>query len=137
LNHPDKEVGRRLDTTTHGKVEGALQLDAGGDIELQRAEGSYKTLHYQPNQLHVHAPSEHTINGEYYDLEMHFVMLPHSKTGSAAKEFADGQTAKDGDADFKANYAVLGVMFRETTRLERPSTIVKPSSRPLKPSSNP
>lgn len=114
MNHPDKEVGRRLDTTTHGKVEGALQLDAGGDIELKRAEGSYKTLHYQPNQLHVHAPSEHTINGEYYDLEMHFVMLPHSKTGSAAKEFADGQTAKDGDADFKANYAVLGVMFRET-----------------------
>jgi len=113
LNHPQKELGRRLQDT-HGKVEGALQLDAGGDIELQRAEGSYKTLHYQPNQLHVHTPSEHTINNEYFDLEMHFVMLPHTKTGASAAQFAEAQTAKDGDADYKANYAVLGVMFRET-----------------------
>jgi len=114
-NAPQAEVGRRLQSKdTYGKVQGALQLDAEGDIELQRTEGSFKTLHYQPNQLHVHEPSEHTINGEYYELEMHFVMLPHGATADAHEKFAANQKAKDGDFDYKVNYAVLGVMFRET-----------------------
>ena len=69
---------------------------------------------YQPNQLHVHSPSEHTIDDQYYDLEMHFVMLPTGETESAYKRFAAGQKAKNGDFNYKVNYAVLGVMFRET-----------------------
>lgn len=62
----------------------------------------------------MHAPSEHTIDDQYYDMEMHFVMLPTGKTADSHKRFAAGQKAKDGDFNFKVNYAVLGVMFRET-----------------------
>jgi len=28
---------------------------------------------FTPIQLHFHAPSEHTVNGNHYDLEMHIV----------------------------------------------------------------
>ncbi len=28
---------------------------------------------YRLLQFHVHSPSEHTIDGKYYDLEVHFV----------------------------------------------------------------
>jgi len=111
-DNPAEEIGRRLQT--HGKVKNVLQLDADGDIELKRNEKDGATLHYQPNQLHVHAPSEHTIGGKYFDMEMHFVMLPHSATGDAHEKFVKEQKAKEGDADYKVNYAVLGVMFTET-----------------------
>merc|ERR1711908_221734 len=31
-------------------------------------------------QFHMHSPSEHTYNGEYYDLEMHTVHVPDGMT---------------------------------------------------------
>ena len=30
---------------------------------------------YNPLQLHFHAPSEHSIDGEFMDLELHFVHI--------------------------------------------------------------
>jgi carbonic anhydrase len=99
---------------TYGKVQGVVQLDAGGIVTLKREEKEFEGMVYQPNQLHVHSPSEHTIDDQYYDLEMHFVMLPTGETESAYKRFAAGQKAKNGDFNYKVNYAVLGVMFRET-----------------------
>jgi carbonic anhydrase len=34
-------------------------------------------------QFHMHSPSEHTINGDYYDLEMHTVHVPKGNTAPA------------------------------------------------------
>ena len=36
-----------------------------------------KVLQYNLAQFHIHSPSEHTINGKYYDVEIHLV---HTKT---------------------------------------------------------
>ena len=32
-----------------------------------------KESQFEPLHLHFHAPSEHTIDGKYFDLEMHIV----------------------------------------------------------------
>jgi len=68
-------------------------LNNGHTIQLNYAAGS--TLqsagqHYDLLQLHFHSPSEHTINGKSYPLEMHLV-----------------HKAQDG------TLAVVGVMFEE------------------------
>lgn len=62
----------------------------------------------------MHEPSEHTIDDQYYDLEMHFVMLPYDDTAKNYSSFKKSQKAKDGDFNYKVNYGVLGVMFTET-----------------------
>lgn len=36
---------------------------------------------YKPLQFHFHAPSEHTVDGKHYDLEMHIV---HANSDSSA-----------------------------------------------------
>ncbi len=35
---------------------------------------------FTPLQLHFHAPSEHTFNGQHYDLELHIVHANENKT---------------------------------------------------------
>ena len=42
-----------------------------GDLGLTFADGN--TSLFQPLQLHFHSPSEHTVNGKYYDVELHIV----------------------------------------------------------------
>lgn len=59
----------------------------------------------------MHAPSEHTIDGKYYELEAHMVMAPGGAVGKEAARFLANQQAKMGDANFQLHYAVLGVMF--------------------------
>jgi len=82
-----------------------------GDVVLNRKENAFADLHYQPNQFHLHAPSEHTIAGKYYDAELHFVMLPHSATAQAADIFDEIQENELGHEEYKMNAAVLGLMF--------------------------
>lgn len=42
-----------------------------GLFEIDFSDGS-KSL-FTPLQFHFHAPSEHSVNGRLYDLEVHFV----------------------------------------------------------------
>lgn len=46
-------------------IDGILQIHDAMDNDLT----------YYPAQLHFHSPSEHTVNGKHYDLEMHIVHL--------------------------------------------------------------
>lgn len=60
----------------------AIKLDLGADIQgasmaLKRNyNGETQTTLWNPLQLHWHAPSEHTLNGQLYVAEMHIVHTP-------------------------------------------------------------
>jgi carbonic anhydrase len=56
--------------------------------------GASVPISFEASQFHFHSPSEHTIDGKYYDLEMHTVHLDKNEGGT------DGFIA-----------AALGIMF--------------------------
>lgn len=43
-----------------------------GNIELTDLNGNGPYI-YKVNHLHMHGPSDHKINGQQFDLEMHIV----------------------------------------------------------------
>ena len=43
------------------------------------------TTLYNPLQFHFHAPSEHTVDGKFYDLEVHFVHTLADQASGANK----------------------------------------------------
>ena len=47
------------------------QLRQNAELQLVHDDGSKG--YYTPLQFHFHAPSEHTVDGKNYDLEVHFV----------------------------------------------------------------
>lgn len=58
-------------------------VDNGHTIQVQGTEDSYITVEgtrYQFRQFHFHHPSEHTIDGKTYPMEMHLV---HQEEGSS------------------------------------------------------
>ncbi|MFM9960591.1 MAG: carbonic anhydrase [Planctomycetaceae bacterium] len=62
-------------------------LNNGHTIQHNEAPGSF--LHvgdetFSLEQFHVHAPSEHTIDGKHFELEIHFVHKSKSKLGQVA-----------------------------------------------------
>jgi carbonic anhydrase len=68
-------------------------VNNGHTIQVNYDEGSsivYNEIEYQLVQFHFHHPSEHTLNGEAFDLELHFV-----------------------HRDANGALAVVGVMLRE------------------------
>jgi hypothetical protein len=93
----------------------AIKLDLGADIQgasmlLKRNYGAagaeeQETTLWNPLQLHWHAPSEHTHNGDLYVAEMHIVHTPFNG-------FKDNQWYNTA-AEYPAQLAVLGVWFEE------------------------
>lgn len=73
-------------TTGYGK----LNVDQNGArATLQREEGN---LGYHTANFHIHAPSEHTIDGEIFDMELHNVFQLSSSVAP--------------------NYMVIGILFK-------------------------
>ena len=71
-----------------------IYYNIGAELDITFADGSQSF--YEPLQFHFHAPSEHTVGGKSYDLEVHFV---HKIAGSDS----NGQSILLG--------AVVGVFF--------------------------
>ena len=50
-------------------------------LEITFPNSGDGTAEFTPLQFHFHSPSEHTVDGKYYDLEMHIVHHYRGKTG--------------------------------------------------------
>ena len=72
---------------------------AESELQITFADGS-KSF-FTPKQFHFHAPSEHSVDGELYDAEVHFV---HVIKGS-------GTVEDDGSVSGERYGAVIGVFF--------------------------
>ena len=68
-----------------------------GTIEVTDLNGNGPYI-YKVNHLHMHGPSEHRLDGQQEDLEIHIV---HELIGGP-----------DGWKDYKEKLAVIGVLFR-------------------------
>lgn len=66
----DWKTGGKMANTGH-----TIQIEAAGGT-LRRGDETYELLQY-----HVHAPSEHQVDGKSFPLEIHFVHK-HPKTGA-------------------------------------------------------
>jgi len=88
-------------------------INNGHTIKVEYDEGSTITVEgkaYNLLQFHFHAPSEHTIDGEYYDMELHLVhqsddgeyavigvMITAGKENEAYKPVWDNMPAEEGE----------------------------------------
>jgi carbonic anhydrase len=74
-----------------------------GEFHLSFADGT-KSI-FKVLQFHFHAPSEHSVNGELYDLEVHFVHLyaDTNGLGGVIGVFFD-RTAGNYDNDFLTKF---------------------------------
>lgn len=96
-------------STTHIVNNGhtiQFNYDQPADIATNPNQGSYLTLNgakYHLLQFHFHTASEHTVNGEYFPMEIHFVHQ-NQETGELA---VIGVMVEEGDDDhpFFENFA--------------------------------
>ncbi len=58
-----------------------LPADLNSEFEVKFANGT--TGNFYPLQFHFHSPSEHTINGRQFDLELHIVHGDKTKTAAS------------------------------------------------------
>ncbi len=94
INTQDVVINESLDSIqfeyTQSPVEiinngHTVQFNVSGDNKVNIADKEYNLL-----QFHYHTKSEHTINGDYFPMEVHFV-----------HRFSD------------TDYAVIGILFKE------------------------
>jgi carbonic anhydrase len=85
----DKAKHTIVVTTNGGKME--LTFDSGSKSEFKLA------------QFHMHAPSEHTVKNQHYDLELHFVhTYLDGSLGAVIGVFFDTKAGGDIDNPFIA-----------------------------------
>ena len=81
--NPDEAIPAKLPEIEYEYQPFELRIvDNGHTIQGSGTEDSFMTVgekRYQFIQFHFHSPSEHTINGEAYPLEMHLV---HQEVGT-------------------------------------------------------
>ncbi len=81
-------------------------LDNGHTIQHNEAPGSF--LHigeekFSLEQFHVHAPSEHTLDGKHFDLEIHFVHKSKSGEVAVVGVLVQGDDKSDLDLPLHSN----------------------------------
>lgn len=73
----DKTYKTTLDTIEFSYKETPLRIiNNGHSIQVNYEPGSFITVdgeRYELLQFHFHAPSEHTVKGKFYDMELHLV----------------------------------------------------------------
>jgi len=73
----NKTITASLDTLVFSYKESPLRIiNNGHSIQINYEPGSSFTVDgqtYELLQFHFHAPSEHTVKGAFYDMEMHLV----------------------------------------------------------------
>ena len=73
----NKTISASLDKLAFSYKESPLRIvNNGHSIQINYEPGSSFTVDGQTFELlqfHFHAPSEHTVKGEFYDMEMHLV----------------------------------------------------------------
>jgi len=110
-------VQRTVKRTDHTIVVDATE----GEFELNFFDGSQSA--FVPLQFHFHSPSEHTVNGKNYDLELHVVHKYKDTTaslGAVIGIFFDRAEGGDYDNDF-----ITSLKFGDT---EKGDTGIKASN---------
>ncbi|KAK7392497.1 hypothetical protein VNO78_20937 [Psophocarpus tetragonolobus] len=109
-SHRVRVVPELGDLKKHYKSNNATVKNRGHDIEVkwEQDAGSINIngTEFFLHQCHWHSPSEHTINGRRYDMELHMVHESKSKTG-------------------KNKIAVVGLLFK----IGRPDPVLKKLSK--------
>jgi len=73
--------------------------------KLTRVLGDKEELSFFPLQFHWHAPSEHTVDGKYYDLELHIVHLfEDGSLGGVVGIFFDRAAGGSSENDFLSSF---------------------------------
>jgi hypothetical protein len=97
-----------LSTVNYAEVEAIITTTTGAGVTTANAQtdgfvvdGTFVPL----NQFHFHSPSEHTLNGVHYPLEMHMVhkLFQASATNTTIVPASQSTTP--------AKLAVIGIMF--------------------------
>ncbi|KAL7115817.1 hypothetical protein ACP275_04G204400 [Erythranthe tilingii] len=116
MQSPIDLLNRRVEIVSHlGRLKrdykpaNATLINRGHDMMLRWRDNSAGYIHingtlYHLNQIHWHSPSEHTINGRRFDMEVHLVHQSH-----------DNRTA------------VVGIMYK----IGRPDSFLSMMSRDL------
>jgi carbonic anhydrase/phosphoserine phosphatase len=76
INTDEAVLASLPDLTFQYRTEQISAINNGHTIQHDETPGSFLVVGgkgYTLEQFHMHAPSEHTINGRHYPLEMHFV----------------------------------------------------------------
>ena len=75
--NPDEAIPAQLPEITYEYEPFQMSIvDNGHTVQVSGTEDSYISVsekRYQFKQFHFHSPSEHTITGKAYSLEMHLV----------------------------------------------------------------
>ncbi|XP_047979084.1 alpha carbonic anhydrase 7-like [Salvia hispanica] len=74
-----KIISKTENTKVYYKVGNAILKNRGHDIQIEWSGGAgslfINGINYPLRYAHWHSPSEHTINGRRYDMELHLVHL--------------------------------------------------------------